>query len=314
MLKIIRLLLIFSLIISSKLALATQTMDKYIGKSFIFLPKSKKQIEDKSNLLISDPWFNAFNAGCYDSDIKKNECKNKIIENYTAAAGKPFILLEIKKEKDTIETKKFYIIKFIENGSIHKILAEDDDCIKGTALLSEIEGTKKWKGKTFWAKNTIFLKNLNSETGEEELGDYIEKFSPFIVKDIDLGYENYAPIRLFVQSSTGKKGFIDVAFSEENIKGIDCLKNYYARYDKIFFTQNPEIIYKNMNKQVYNAIKNGRLLIGMTEDQVGLSIGYPETTNTDEGTWGTNEQWVYGVHNYYKYVYLKNGKVTSWQR
>jgi hypothetical protein len=40
-----------------------------------------------------------------------------------------------------------------------------------------------------------------------------------------------------------------------------------------------------------------------------LSIGKPEDINKSEGSYGTNEQWVYKN----RYVYFENGKLTSWQ-
>jgi len=49
--------------------------------------------------------------------------------------------------------------------------------------------------------------------------------------------------------------------------------------------------------------------IGMTADEVRASTwGNPKKINKDTYSWGTTEQWVY---DNYKYIYFKNGKVTS---
>lgn len=49
--------------------------------------------------------------------------------------------------------------------------------------------------------------------------------------------------------------------------------------------------------------------IGMTAEEVKASTwGSPNKINKDTYSWGTTEQWVY---DNYKYIYFKNGKVTS---
>ena len=40
-----------------------------------------------------------------------------------------------------------------------------------------------------------------------------------------------------------------------------------------------------------------------------ISLGKPDDINRTVGSWGVNEQWVYG-RNYY---YFENGKLTSYQ-
>lgn len=58
------------------------------------------------------------------------------------------------------------------------------------------------------------------------------------------------------------------------------------------------------------AILQGAAQIGMTVEQLRMSIGRPYSINQTVGSWGVHEQWVYG----WSYIYLENGVVTSWQR
>lgn len=58
-------------------------------------------------------------------------------------------------------------------------------------------------------------------------------------------------------------------------------------------------------------IRNERISMGMTEDQVLASWGYPRKMNNSTGRWGTHQQWVYG--DFGPYVYFENGRLTSWQ-
>lgn len=58
-------------------------------------------------------------------------------------------------------------------------------------------------------------------------------------------------------------------------------------------------------------IQNGQISLGMTEDQVLASWGSPRKVNNSTGRWGSHQQWVYG--DFGPYVYLENGRLTSWQ-
>ena len=60
---------------------------------------------------------------------------------------------------------------------------------------------------------------------------------------------------------------------------------------------------------IQNHIKNHQVKLGMTTEQVELSLGKPNRINRHVGKWGVNEQWVYG----YSYLYFENGILTSWQ-
>jgi hypothetical protein len=58
-------------------------------------------------------------------------------------------------------------------------------------------------------------------------------------------------------------------------------------------------------------IQAGKVVLGMSEAQVIAAWGYPKTTNETTGAWGTHEQWVYSDRG--PYLYLENGRLTSWQ-
>ena len=62
--------------------------------------------------------------------------------------------------------------------------------------------------------------------------------------------------------------------------------------------------------RIKNAIRNKKIIIGMTPRQLELAWDAPEHINTTVNKSGRMDQWVYGLG---RYVYLQNGKVTSWQ-
>jgi len=63
-----------------------------------------------------------------------------------------------------------------------------------------------------------------------------------------------------------------------------------------------------------DAILNARVTIGMTENQVRASLGYPKYVSTTTTSYGEIEQWVYGDDvRSNKYLYFKNGVLTTIQ-
>lgn len=63
-----------------------------------------------------------------------------------------------------------------------------------------------------------------------------------------------------------------------------------------------------------NAVANGRVMVGMTAQQVRRAWGTPTTINKTVGGHGVSEQWVYDRGDFRaQYVYLDDGAVTSVQ-
>ena len=85
-------------------------------------------------------------------------------------------------------------------------------------------------------------------------------------------------------------------------------------------------LHPELSVKMRKAILGGKVLVGMTFEQVAASRGFPlDVSDFDDGT----SQWVYvgiklnardqtskreeRLDHKYAYVYFKNGKVTSWQ-
>lgn len=62
------------------------------------------------------------------------------------------------------------------------------------------------------------------------------------------------------------------------------------------------------SEELYNGIKDSRVFIGMGEQALFTSWGNPIRTNTHHSASGIERQHVYSGN---RYVYVKNGKVTS---
>ena len=68
-------------------------------------------------------------------------------------------------------------------------------------------------------------------------------------------------------------------------------------------------IKKKYGESIAKKIFNHEIWIGMNTVMARLSIGSPIKINRSTGSWGTNEQWIYKN----KYLYFKNGVLSSWQ-
>ena len=64
--------------------------------------------------------------------------------------------------------------------------------------------------------------------------------------------------------------------------------------------------------QPYAPRPRGPITIGMTAVDVRKAWGEPGKVNRSVYSFGVHEQWVYGRANTSEYVYIRNGKVTSW--
>ena len=63
-------------------------------------------------------------------------------------------------------------------------------------------------------------------------------------------------------------------------------------------------------------IKEKKIRIGMSEEALIASWGRPRKINRSVGSYGVHKQYVYGSYSKYSspaYVYVDNGKVSSWQ-
>lgn len=94
-----------------------------------------------------------------------------------------------------------------------------------------------------------------------------------------------------------------------------CLAGTTLRSREKYIAAHPET-----TNAVRTAILNGEVIIGMTEQEVSVSIGMPDHVNRSTYSWGTTAQFCYdevGANfnfNRYRYVYFENGKVTSWDQ
>jgi hypothetical protein len=76
-----------------------------------------------------------------------------------------------------------------------------------------------------------------------------------------------------------------------------------------------------LTEKVRDCIFQGKIMFGMTKEEVIASWGEPARKNMSAGKWGIHDQWVYNRVDRYGipytdpmwYLYFENGKITSMQ-
>ena len=74
-----------------------------------------------------------------------------------------------------------------------------------------------------------------------------------------------------------------------------------------FINKNPEL-----DIHIKDAIKEGKVILGMNTEQVIASWGKPIEINRTVTRFINHEQWVYSYYDE-QYLYFENGKLTGWQ-
>lgn len=200
------------------------------------------------------------------------------------------------KLQDGVIEDRFGISKFkhviLENcESVYAHLV-GNELPKDVVKSSDIAIAKLLVGKTIWFDRTYGTYPLELVTLDRSVSYPLQNLEEANVTGLympAIGHaRGSAPFFLKVRKATGQEG-------------------YFPFNTLYFHPANP--IPSGTSAKIVQAIKDQKVVLGMTAKQVELSWGKPEDVNRSVGSWGVHEQWVYGR----QYVYLENGKVSSFQ-
>ncbi|HYE75522.1 MAG TPA: hypothetical protein VEF04_19425 [Blastocatellia bacterium] len=119
----------------------------------------------------------------------------------------------------------------------------------------------------------------------------MRRYSPVRVLDIVVSTDKQAPLRFILQTEEGKQGFIDASLGSSQI---DPEAPLDRRFNSLFLTEDPHITYK-WNTGVWSLIAEKRVRLGMTSEQVEMSLGLPRGIVTTQLDGTVTEQWTYGT-------------------
>ena len=257
-------------------------IEEWVGEKFIFLPASKRG---------KKYGYQSFKGGKgpYGSPT------------YEECVGRIGTIIKIEKSYGTVNK---IIMKMDDNG---KTYSADiySETVADIAPIADIDSARsRWLGKTLWYKGTELV-TYDSQTDEFN-STKLKKYSPVKVINIIAGWYNFTPVRFILQANSGAEGFTNVNLSGTNVSYI--LRDN-SRFDKYFFEEDPRVTYEWSNN-VWSAIEDEKVFIGMTSQQAEMSWGKPDSINKTIVGSGTDEQWVY---NSGSYLYFENGILTAIQ-
>jgi hypothetical protein len=320
----------------SPVQIETSDPNTWIGRNFVLLRREKDSF--CSNVESDDPAHD----GLYD-DFAVSKPTATDHENYEGefsydpGDGAPVSHLPgLKYDKfvgRTIECKAcdgdnitFYVPDFnIHIQTANTYARFEGDSVSDIAPAQELDEAKaKWLAKTVYLNSDAYLMIWNNKTQTEtELTTFDgfdidanlnEYYVPLKVSEIIWGDKNWCPLWFIVETKSGQR----IGFGEGCVENINTAVSSGINGDAIssIFTLKSDYDAVIKDRQSYHwshkiwmEIDQKVVRIGMTSQQVEMSIGSPTKINTDTYADGIHEQWIYKS----KYVYLENGIVTAIQ-
>jgi len=208
------------------------------------------------------------------------------------------------------------VLKLVEFDGVHGVFQDSlGNRFRSTAYSQQFadmapirdleEAEKLFLHKFLWVKdfNLSTFDEKTQETGEVPN----VRLTRVSVEGIQLGTEENQPVRFILKTTGGKYGFLDVNISGSNL-GYKY-RDFYS-FNNTFWTYNPKLKYK-YSPAIWKLIAGRDVAIGMTAQQVKLSLGEPDKVNYSEYASGSHEQWIYGEDSSRSFYYFTNGRLTA---
>ncbi len=95
--------------------------------------------------------------------------------------------------------------------------------------------------------------------------------------------------------------------AEENDLFHEAFRNLNVRRKVTYIEEHPDL-----DRQTREAIESGKVIIGMTKENVQASLGKPEEVKPAIGTFANTERWSYYTRR--MVVYFKDGILASYKK
>jgi hypothetical protein len=264
---------------------ATIPFESFVGKKVVFLAKTTQ--------------FQRFGYQLWHFEREQYNSPT-----YQDLAGKIGTIISIDMSKGDALFKNV-VVKLDDTGKLVTSRTLDN-VIDDVVFMDDIDFAKsRYVGKTVWTKTNSARLNQDVEVFE---GVRIRKFSPVKIIDVVPGTFKYDPADFVVETEGNRQVLIPSSVSVSNISA-DMIKMLQGTarlcgFDEKFSTDNPRLKYK-WPDAVWNNIEMGRVVVGMTLDQVIMAKGDPKDFNetTTQNTYSA--QLVYD-NNVYVYINGKN--------
>ena len=236
--------------------------------------------------------------------------------SYDQFAGRTVIVTKVEWQQYSLApSRSGWIVTFAldEKGPFYTTSAvprpgesRDDATVSSFVLLKDLQLAREtYLNRRYWPL-VPRLPALN-EDGVSATAESValNKFEPVTIVDVLAAPAAAAPVRIVVSNGSGREGYFDTAMSETN-------QSSFARREigispQILSDDDPKLAH-NWSDEVWAAIESGKVLPGMTTEQVRLSLGEPAGISQTIVGGRTHEQWAYSGG---KFFYFDGGVLTA---
>lgn len=231
---------------------------------------------------------------------------------YEELVGKIITITKVEWQQYSLSpnrSKWIVTFKAGENGPFYTVDAvppsgagRDDAIVDCFVLLQDLQAARQaYLNHSYWPLVPRVLKLDDDKAATPPEWITLNKFEPVQVVDVLPSSMAETPIRIVVRNETGERGYFDIAMSDTNKIGVP--RRRAASFSIIMSDGDPKAGH-DWSDDVWRAIESGRVIQGMTIEQVLLSLGEPLDISRSTVGGQTHEQWVYGPG---KYLYFDNG-------
>lgn len=136
---------------------------------------------------------------------------------------------------------------------------------------------RKLKGNTYWTKSALWYDDsLNYKKGV--------KFSAVTIEDVTPG-NSFFPIKVKFKDTENRQG---VYLLNAGTSGRES-----RNFSRLFYLTDPKNKYKNISDEIWSAICNEKLVLGMTKEECKLSRGNPSELDNGHNYNSAIEIWSY---------------------
>ena len=273
---------------------AFRPLSKMKGEKLLFLPTPKS---------FHNYGYQAFEGGTGD-------CGRP---TYQEAVGRIGVLTDIAVEPSIGGGEKYTVKITMEDN--HQVYTHTsfsaEPQLEEVAFVSDLECAKKQLlGKTVWYTGAgVFADGISvyDEATDKTTGLDLPKPIRLQVKEVVAGWFSDRPVRLIVETDSGSEAFVDTSLS-----GINVTPTLFSPFGDSFTLEDPRKLY-NWSERVWQAIREHKVYIGMTHQQVAFSLGkpIPEYIKSTTTVSGKSEQWHYAAQA--QNLYFENGILTAMQ-
>lgn len=234
------------------------------------------------------------------------EDKAPVAATYSELAGKVITVTEVEWRIVPPPGTDHWTITFVDesartlyatDGHLELGQKADDAFVPEFALLRDLEQARAiYLNKTYWmlTGNLPQLGENGALPTEDTPVVTFHRLAPVTVSDVLVGGNPDKPVRIVLKNDAGQEGFIDIAVSLTNQGPNACKCIGDGALIDILSSTDPHLAHKWPDK-IWQAIEAGKVLRGMSKEQVRLSWGKPTDVSDVEDSKGkTRVKWKYG--------------------